>query len=295
MPSTIKPVVYGASERPPRGDYTQARADYTCEQDWSAYTAEEHDRYSRLFARQIAHVQGRACDAYTSALQHLGTPHGIPRFEDINARLLPATGWEIVAVPGLIPEREFFTLLAGRRFPVTNWLRTEAEFDYIVEPDLFHDLFGHVPLLFDPVFADYIQAFGQGGLKAEGLHALEYLSRLYWYTVEFGLIATAAGLRVYGAGILSSVGELDYSLMNPAPHRVAFEPTRVMRTQYKIDTYQETYFVIDGFQQLFDATSVDFEPYYTQLRGLPTLAAGALLNDDRLYAPNAEDARGAIC
>lgn len=290
-PAAIKPVVYGASARPPRGDYSRARADYTCDQDWQTYTAAEHDRYARLFARQIGHVPGRACEAYTAALRHLGTPHGIPRFEDINARLRPATGWEVTAVPGLIPEREFFALLAARRFPVTYWLRTEAEFDYIVEPDLFHDLFGHVPLLFDPVFADYMQSFGQGGLKAEGLHALEYLSRLYWYTVEFGLITTTQGLSVYGAGILSSVGELDYSLTSPVPHRVAFDPIRVMRTQYKIDTYQETYFVIDSFQQLFDATSVDFAPYYTDLRSRPALAADALLESDRQYAANPQDGR----
>jgi len=286
MQQTAKPVVYGASDRPPRGDYSQARPDYTCEQNWQAYTAAEHDRYTRLFARQLAHVPGRACDEFIAALGHLQTRHGIPRFEDINALLQPATGWQVVAVPGLIPEREFFTLLAARRFPVTSWLRTEEEFDYIVEPDLFHDLFGHVPLLFEPVFANYMQAFGEGGLKAEGLHALEYLSRLYWYTVEFGLLRTAQGLRVYGAGILSSVGELDYCLTSPQPHRAAFDVSRLMRTRYKIDTYQETYFVIDDFQQLFDATAPDFAPYYERLRTLPELAANAVVPGERQFAPN---------
>lgn len=295
MNQLVKPVVYGASDRPPRGDYSLARADYTCDQRWEAHTAAEHDRYARLFARQMAHVRGHACDAFIDALAHLGAADGIPRFENINTRLLPATGWQIVAVPGLIPEREFFTLLASRRFPVTHWLREEAEFDYIVEPDLFHDLFGHVPLLFDQVFADYMQAFGEGGLKAEGLHSLEYLSRLYWYTVEFGLLNTPDGLRVYGAGILSSVGELDHSLCSPAPQRVAFDPMRVMRTQYKIDTYQETYFVIDGFQQLFGATQADFTPYYERLSHLAPLAANAAFDGDRIIAPNPPDGPGAIC
>lgn len=288
MQQAAKPVVYGASERPPRGDYSRARPDYTCEQNWDAYTAEEHERFRRLFERQLEHVHGRACDEFIAALGHLSACPGIPRFEDVNAVLAPATGWQLVAVPGLIPEREFFTLLASRRFPVTSWLRTEAEFDYIVEPDLFHDLFGHVPLLFDPVFARYIQAFGEGGLRADGLHALELLSRLYWYTVEFGLIHTSQGLRVYGAGILSSVGELDFCLSSSQPRRVAFDLLRVMRTRYKIDTYQETYFVITDFQQLFDATAADFAPLYETLHGLPALAPGEPVPEDLQYLPNAQ-------
>ncbi|MBU4610377.1 phenylalanine 4-monooxygenase [Achromobacter sp. GG226] len=286
MQTTAKPVTYGASDRPPRGDYSRAREDYTCDQGWDAYTADEHGRYARLVARQLKHVEGRACDEFIAALSHLGDAQGIPRFENINQLLKPATGWEIVAVPGLIPEREFFTLLANRRFPVTYWLRTEAEFDYIVEPDLFHDLFGHVPLLFDPVFADYIQAFGAGGLKAEGLHALEYLSRIYWYTVEFGIMQTPKGLRAYGAGILSSVGELEHCLTSPQPNRVAFDALRLMRTRYKIDTYQETYFVIESFDELFDATAPDFAPLYQALRDLPELPANAVEPGERTYAPN---------
>lgn len=286
MAETAKPVVYGASDRPPRGDYSRARSDYTCDQNWSEYTADEHDRYKRLFQRQLEHVHGRACDPFIQALPQLGDPTGIPHFEDINERLKSATNWQIVAVPGLIPEHDFFTLLAHKRFPVTHWLRTEEEFDYIVEPDLFHDLFGHVPLLFNPTFANYMQAFGAGGLKAEGLHALEYLSRLYWYTVEFGLLNTDEGLRVYGAGILSSVGELDYCLTSPVPHRVAFDVMRLMRTRYKIDTYQETYFVIDSIQQLFDATAPDFAPYYEHVQKLPELAANAHLAGEQTYRPN---------
>lgn len=271
----MKPVVYGASDRPPRGDYARAGTDYTCAQDHAAYTAQDHDTYRRLYERQAALLTGRACDAFRRALPALGARDRIPRFDEINERLMKATGWQVVGVPGLIPELPFFTLLASRRFPVTDWIRTPREFDYIVEPDVFHDLFGHVPLLFDPVFADHMQAYGQGGLKAHGLGACELLSRFYWYTVEFGLIQQADGLRAYGAGILSSPGELQYALESPQPQRLPLDPVRVMRTRYKIDTYQATYFVIDSFQQLFEMTGPDFTPFYEQVRRLPELAADA--------------------
>ncbi len=188
-----------------------------------------------------------------------------------------ATGWQLVAVPGLVPDQVFFEHLASRRFPVTVWLREPEEFDYIVEPDVFHDFFGHVPLLFDPVFADHLQAYGQGGLKALGLGGLTYLARLYWYTIEFGLVQSPQGLRAYGAGILSSGGEIDYCLTSPRPRRIPFDLERVMRTEYKIDAYQETYFVIRDFQQLFDDTRPDFAPIYARLQGLPPLPADSLL------------------
>jgi len=265
----LPPVTYGATERAPRGDYATAREDYTCDQCWDGYTPQQHRMYARLYARQHRLVRARACDEYLGALVHLGSEHNIPRFEDICARLRRATGWEIVAVPGLIPEDNFFSLLAARRFPVTVWLRTPEEFDYIVEPDLFHDLFGHVPLLFDPVFADYMQAYGEGGLKAQRRNALELLSRLYWYTVEFGLIDTAHGLRVYGAGILSSPGEIDHALSHPAPLRIGFDLRRVLRTVYEIDDFQKGYFVIDSFAQLFEQTAQDFTPIYEEVRRLP--------------------------
>jgi len=267
------PVVYGQSERPPRGDYSRAAGDYTCAQDYAAYTETDHDTYRRLHARQSALLPGRACAEFIAALSSLGTHERIPRFEDINARLMPATGWQIVAVPGLIPELAFFELLAERRFPVTDWIRTPAEFDYIVEPDIFHDLFGHVPLLFNPVLADYVQRYGQGGIKAHALGACEMLARLYWYTIEFGLIREAGGLRAYGAGILSSGGELVYAVESPKPQRVPLSVERAMRSRYKIDNYQQTYFVIDDLQQLFDMTAGDFAPLYQQLRNLPEFAA----------------------
>ncbi|AKJ31442.1 phenylalanine 4-monooxygenase [Caldimonas brevitalea] len=273
----VAPVTYGQGDRPPRGDYARARADYTCEQDWAAYSEAEHALYRRLYERQAAQLPGLACEEFIEAVQHLGAPEQIPRFDSLSEQLHRTTGWEVVAVPGLIPEEAFFKLLSQRRFPVTQWIRRPDEFDYVVEPDLFHDLFGHVPLLFNPVFADYMQAYGAGGLKASGLNACELLARLYWYTVEFGLIATPQGVRAYGAGILSSAGELPHSVRVAQPKHVPFDLLRVMRTRYKIDAYQETYFVIDSFQQLFEATAPDFAPLYEQVRGLPEIEAGVVL------------------
>ena len=271
--SVVKPVVYGASERPPRGNYSRANADYTCPQDYASYSAADHDTYRRLYERQRALLPGLASQAFIDALPSLGASDRIPRFEEVNERLYKATGWELVGVPGLIPEVPFFTLLANRKFPVTDWIRKPEEFEYIVEPDIFHDLFGHVPLLFNPVFADYVQRYGQGGLKAQGLGSCEMLSRLYWYTIEFGLIREAGELRAYGAGILSSSGELAYSVQSPEPQRIPLQLERTMRTRYKIDTYQQTYFVIDSFEQLFEMTAADFAPIYERLRGLPEFAA----------------------
>jgi phenylalanine-4-hydroxylase len=281
----VAPVTYGSGERPPRGDYARARADYTCEQDYAQYTDVDHDTYRRLYARQVQQLPGKACDEFIAAVEQLGAPDRIPRFDDISERLIKATGWQVVSVPGLIPEEAFFALLAARKFPVTDWLRKPQEFDYIVEPDVFHDLFGHVPLLFNPTFADYMQAYGAGGLKASRLDACELLAALYWYTVEFGLIATRHGLRAYGAGILSSAGELHYSVTSREPKRIAFDLKRLMRTAYKIDSFQANYFVIDSFDQLFEATAPDFTPVYREVRALAIVDAGTVLPGEREFTP----------
>jgi phenylalanine-4-hydroxylase len=277
-----EPVVYGASDRPPRGDYSRAGPDYTCKQDYSQYTNVDHDTYRRLYERQEALLPGLACDEFIAALPSLGVKDRIPHFEEINQRLRQATGWEIVTVPGLIPEVPFFTLLASRKFPVTDWIRTPEEFDYIVEPDVFHDLFGHVPLLFNPVFADFVQRYGQGGLKAHEQGVCEQLSRLYWYTIEFGLIAQADGLRAYGAGILSSSGELNYAVTSPEPLRIGLDIQRVMRTRYKIDSYQQTYFVIDSIDDLLKQTEPDFTPLYDAIKGKDDYDPNVTLPTDRL-------------
>ncbi len=260
-----------------RGDYSGADAQYVVKQDWAAYTPAQHELWRRLYQRQAKLIPGRACDVFIDSLARLEIADGIPHFERSSELLQQATGWRLVAVPGLVPEQVFFEHLAHRRFPVTVWLREPEEFDYIVEPDVFHDFFGHVPLLFNPIFADHMQEYGKGGLKAMRLDGLTMLARLYWYTIEFGLIKSPQGLRAYGAGILSSGGEIDYCLSSPKPRRLPFDVERVMRTLYKIDSYQETYFVIDDFQQLFDDTAPDFTPLYARLKQAAPLAADSLL------------------
>ena len=273
----------GETDHKLRGDYSRMRPDYTVDQEWEGYSAAEHDLWRRLYRRQEGLVRRYACDEFVATLDTLNFGEGIPRFDAINAKLGPATHWQLVAVPGLLPDLTFFDHLANRRFPVTVWLRTPEEFDYIVEPDIFHDFFGHVPMLFNPVFADYIQAYGRGGIKAHALGAIEMLSRLYWYTVEFGLIEGRQGLRTYGAGILSSGGEIGYCIDSPNPNRIGFDLLRIMQTRYKIDTFQETYFVIRDFSQLFDATAPNFTPYYEQLRGREAYSPSTVLATDRVY------------
>ena len=272
----------GQTDHALRGDYSQMQADYTVLQDYTRYTSAEQDLWKRLYARQSVLVPKYACREFIESLNTLNFGAGIPHFDEINAKLRPATGWTLVAVPGLVPDDVFFTHLANRRFPVSVWLRKPEEFEYIVEPDIFHDFFGHVPMLFNKVFADYLEAYGKGGVKAKGLDALDYLARLYWYTVEFGLIRTRDGLRTYGAGTLSSAGELPYCIESHQPNRIRFDLLRVMQSKYKIDTYQETYFIIDSFRELFDATAPDFTPYYAQLRSRRDLAANETIATDIL-------------
>ncbi len=281
--SLEQPANHGQSSHGLRGDYSRMRPDYTVDQDYASYTSEQQRRWRRLYQRQIELVSGRACDEYEQALLSLPYEEGIPRFGEVNRALGAATAWQLVAVPGLVPDLVFFEHLANRRFPVTVWLREEHEFDYIVEPDVFHDFFGHVPMLFTPTFADYMQAYGRGGLKAEQLGALPWLARLYWYTVEFGLVRGQDGrLLDYGAGILSSPSEIAYAVESPKPRRVSFDLLRIMRTRYRIDAFQETYFVIDSFEQLFEATAPDFTPLYRELARLPELAPQATLPEDRV-------------
>ncbi len=256
------------------------------EQPWSTYTSEDHATWATLFKRQQQILVGRACREFIDNQQRFGmTPDAIPKFDDLNAVLKKATGWTLIGVEGLLPELTFFDHLANRRFPVTWWIRKPAQIDYIAEPDLFHDLFGHVPLLLNPVFADYMQAYGCGGVKAHGLgaDALVHLTRLYWYTVEFGLIQQDDGLRIYGSGIVSSKGESIHCLESPAPNRIGFDMRRIMRTRYRIDTYQKTYFVIDSFQQLMDATEPDFTPIYAELLRQDSIPAGTVLQGDKVY------------
>ena len=259
--------------------------DYTVHQPLHLYTEQDHQTWRTLYARQAQLLNGRACDEYLRGLQQLRMSHErVPDFNELNDILRAHTGWQIVAVNGLVPDEVFFDHLANRRFPCTWWMRRPEQMDYLQEPDCFHDVFGHVPLLINPVFADYMQAYGEGGLKAERLQVLPMLARLYWYTVEFGLIQTADGLRIYGAGIVSSKAESLYSLDSDVPHRVGFDLRRILRTEYKIDDVQKTYFVIRDFAQLFDQTRADFTLIYDELKALPSFSADQIQVGDPIVS-----------
>lgn len=261
-----------------------AAPDWTVPQAWDSYTPAEHAMWDHLFARQAAMLPGRVTPEFLDGLDILRMDRpGIPNFDALSERLMKATGWQVVAVPGLVPDDVFFDHLANRRFVAGRFIRTPDQIDYLEEPDIFHDVFGHVPLLAHPVFADYMQAYGRGGLRAAGLGAIEKLARLYWYTVEFGLIQSDAGLRIFGAGIVSSYGESVFALDDPSPNRIGFDLRRVMRTRYRIDDYQQSYFVIDSFEDLLEQTlNSDFGPLYTQLEQASDIATDTLLPDDRV-------------
>ena len=260
-------------------------SDWTIDQNWSSYSEEEHDRWNRLFARQAKLLPGRACNAFLEAKSKLELSRaGIPDFADLSERLSAITGWSVVAVAGLIPDDAFFDHLANRQFPAGAFIRPESELDYLEEPDVFHDVFGHVPLLADPVYAQFLQAYGEGGHRALERGQLHNLARLYWYTVEFGLMSTPDGLRIFGAGILSSPAETIFSLQDTSSNRVAFDLERIMRTKYIIDDFQQTYFVVDSFDQLLRECYQDFGPLYERLRTQPDIEAHQLLSDDRVIA-----------
>jgi phenylalanine-4-hydroxylase len=248
-----------------RGDYSAAADDFSVPQDMNAYTPRHHALWRRLFDRQVKLAKTHACREFLDGLTDLDVADGIPDFERSNRILRARTGWELMAVPGLIPNDVFFTHLAHRRFPVSWWIRDESEIDYLVEPDVFHDFFGHVPLLGHPVFADYMQIYGQQGLKALDAGEVKRLSRLYWYMVEFGLIKNQDGLRAFGAGILSSFGETRYAVESQDPNRIRFDLKRVLRSEYRIDSFQSTYFVIEDFEELFEASKGDLLPVYREI------------------------------
>ena len=251
----------------------QIAADHTVPQNWSSYSGDEHAVWRMLYDRQTSMLPGLACPEFLDGVAKLDLAAGIPDFDVLSDRLASLTGWRVVAVPGLVPDAVFFEHLANRRFPAGSFIRGADQLDYLQEPDVFHDVFGHVPMLTDPVFADYMQAYGQGGMRALGLGRLHNLARLYWYTVEFGLLQTGDGLRIYGAGIVSSATESRYALQDPRPQRLGFDLQRVMRTPYKIDDVQALYFVVPSLQSLLDATvKTDFGPLYASLESASDFA-----------------------
>lgn len=261
------------------------RPDWTIDQGWANYTPAEHAVWKTLFERQTKLLPGRACDEFVEGMKNL--PIGaeqIPDFLELSEVLMQRTGWQVVAAPGLVPDEVFFEHLANRRFPSGNFIRKPHELDYLEEPDVFHDVFGHVPMLMNPAIADYIQAYGVGGLRAKKLGVLDKLARVYWYTVEFGLIQQKEGLRIYGAGIASSRTESVFSLDDPSPNRIGFDLERVMRTHYRIDDFQESYFVIDSLADLLDLATIDFAPLYERIAGQPEYQPGDVLATDRVIA-----------
>jgi phenylalanine-4-hydroxylase len=268
------------------GDAAQPeRADWTIDQGWERYSAEEHQVWKTLFERQTKLLPGRACDEFVQGMREL--PIGadrIPDFRQLSDALVRRTGWQVVAVPGLVPDEVFFEHLANRRFPAGQFIRRPRELDYLEEPDVFHDVFGHVPLLMNPTIADYIQAYGIGGLRAQRLGRLEKLARVYWYTVEFGLLRQSGSLRIYGSGIVSSYAESRFALESPSPNRIGFDLERVMRTRYRIDDLQEAYFVIDDLDQLLELARIDFGPLYERVEGQPDFEPGQILATDTLIA-----------
>ena len=277
----LMPMSADAPSGPPPG----ARADWTIDQAWDRYTETEHQVWITLYERQAQLLPGRACEPFLKGLDALDLHRtGIPDFARINEELRRLTGWTVVAVPGLVPDDVFFEHLANRRFPAGQFIRRPDQLDYLQEPDVFHDVFGHVPMLTDPVFADYMAAYGQGGLRALHLGRLRNLARLYWYTVEFGLLETPQGLRIYGAGIVSSHAESRFALDDPSPNRLGFDLERVMRTPYRIDDFQQTYFVIPSLQSLLDVTvNTDFAPLYARLAKAADIPLAAIEPGDRVF------------
>lgn len=268
-----------------RPGHVSPSPDWTIPQDWHHYTPADHAMWDRLFAAAAVTLPGRVAPEFLSGLARLGLDQpGVPDFARLNDRLHALTGWQVVAVPGLVPDAVFFDHLAHRRFPAGNFIRRPDQIDYLEAPDVFHDVFGHVPMLAHPVFADYMQAYGRGGLRAADHGALGRLARLYWYTVEFGLVQGRDGLAIYGAGIVSSRGESRFALDSSSPNRLGFGLARVMRTPYRIDDYQRVYFVIDSFDALLDVTlNTDFAPLYAQLAGLADFPISAITKDDIVY------------
>ena len=257
------------------------RADWTIDQNWDSYTPEQHAVWKTLYERQTELLPGLACDDFVEGMKNLPmSADAIPNFEKLSETLMRKTGWQIVAVAGLVPDEVFFEHLANRRFPAGNFIRGADELDYLEEPDVFHDVFGHVPMLMHPVMADFIQAYGKGGLRAQQLGKLTNLARVYWYTVEFGLVQQKDGLRIYGAGIASSFSESTFSVRSDSPNRIGFDLERVMRTNYRIDDFQETYFVLDKLEDLLALANTEFAPYYAHLDTGPTYQPGVVLTTD---------------
>ena len=258
--------------------------DCIIDQKWDRYSKEDHAIWRTLFERQQKTLKGHVAQEYLDGLAALGIgPEGVPDFDKMNARLRRITGWEVVAVPGLIPSRPFFQMLANRQFPAGTFIRSREQLDYLEEPDIFHDVFGHVPLLTNHAYANYMNEYGRVGLEAMEKKAVKFLARLNWYTIEFGLIRKPEGVRIYGAGIVSSYGEAKYVAEDPSAHHLGFDLKRALSTGYYIDDFQASYFVIDRFEDLFDLLKgEDIFALFDEVRAEPTLTPFEILAEDKV-------------
>ncbi len=266
-------------------DFEKQANDWIISQDWEKYTEQEHTVWKTLYQRQLKTLKGLVCDEFYQGVEliNLGSEK-IPDIRRINEKLYKLTGWTVVTVPSLVPDDVFFHHLSNRRFPAGQFIRKSEQIDYLQEPDIFHDIFGHIPLLTLPVFADYMEAYGHGGLRALNAYdQLKNLARLYWYTVEFGLINKPEGLWIYGAGIISSNTESVFSIQDASPNRVHFDLKRIMSTDYKIDDFQQTYFVIHSFDELFEKTQQDFADIYPKLEVQAMYCPEDIAPKDKIY------------
>lgn len=259
--------------------------DWTMPQDWEQFTDEEHTRWNTMVSEQTRLMQGLASASFLDGIDQIGLGNGgVPEFSSFNDRFRDATGWEVVAVPGVIPNAPFFKLLAERRFPAANFLRKGGAQDYNSEPDMFHDLFGHLPMFANPTFGEFMTAYGRAGLRAEKLGMSDWLGRLYLHTVEFGLIREGGALRAYGAGLLSSYAETVHALTSPTARRLHFDLPRLMRTEWPFDTFQPTYFVIESFEALLEKMeTTSLSQVYQEVRDLPLIAIGETDPGDQVY------------
>lgn len=259
--------------------------DWTVPQDWQRFSDADHERWAEMVSFQTHALQGLASHAFLDGIEKVGLDKGgIPNFNTFNPQFRDVTGWEVVPVAGVIPNEPFFKMLSERRFPVANFLRSGGAKDYNDEPDMFHDVYGHLPMFADPTFAEFMVAYGRAGLRAERIGMSDWLGRLYLHTVEFGLVREGEELRAYGAGLLSSHAETVHAQTSDKPRRLRFDLPRLMRTQWLFDTFQPTYFVIDSFDALLEEMeTTSLRQVYDNVRDLPLIPIGAADPSDEPY------------
>lgn len=275
-------------ETPPDG----VADDWSMPQNWEQFSDSDHARWSEFAAKQTKALEGLASDTFIKGVRALELDKmGVPEFDRWNERLRDVTGWEVVAVPGVIPNEPFFKMLAERKFPVANFLRQGPSFEYSDEPDMFHDVYGHMPMFLDPTFGEFMTAYGRAGLRAERQGMSDWLGRLYLHTVEFGLIQDGGSLRAYGAGLMSSFAETVHALKSDAPRRLQFDLPRLMRTDWPFDEFQPTYFVIESFDALLEEMeTTSLKHVYEEVAGLPLIPIGESVAGDREYQKAGEGA-----